>query len=55
MSIVSTLYRSSLIAALAALAALLASPSLAQEIGVYSGRHYNTDKELYKQFTKQTG
>jgi len=46
------LYRSSLIAALAA---LLASPSLAQEIGVYSGRHYNTDKELYKQFTKQTG
>ena len=50
--IVSTLYRSSLIAALAA---LLASPSLAQEIGVYSGRHYNTDKELYKQFTKQTG
>ncbi|MFZ9850076.1 MAG: extracellular solute-binding protein [Vulcanococcus sp.] len=26
-----------------------------QEIGVYSGRHYNTDKELYKQFTARTG
>lgn len=24
-------------------------------IDVYSGRHYNTDKELYKQFTKETG
>lgn len=25
------------------------------EIGVYSGRHYNTDKALYKQFTALTG
>jgi len=25
------------------------------EIGVYSGRHYNTDQELYKQFTAETG
>jgi iron(III) transport system substrate-binding protein len=25
------------------------------EIGVYSGRHYNTDKELYRQFTARTG
>lgn len=25
------------------------------EIGVYSGRHYNTDKELYRQFTALTG
>ena len=24
-------------------------------LGVYSGRHYNTDKQLYKQFTAQTG
>ena len=24
-------------------------------LGVYSGRHYNTDKALYKQFTDQTG
>jgi iron(III) transport system substrate-binding protein len=24
-------------------------------IGVYSGRHYNTDKELYRQFTARTG
>ena len=26
-----------------------------QEIGVYSGRHYNTDKALYQQFTARTG
>lgn len=25
------------------------------EIGVYSGRHYNTDKTLYRQFTAKTG
>ncbi|MGL6135283.1 MAG: iron ABC transporter substrate-binding protein, partial [Prochlorococcaceae cyanobacterium] len=27
----------------------------AKEVNVYSGRHYNTDKELYAQFTRQTG
>lgn len=27
----------------------------AQEIGVYSGRHYNTDQALYAQFTARTG
>ena len=27
----------------------------AREIGVYSGRHYNTDKALYQAFTKATG
>ncbi|MEB3264222.1 MAG: extracellular solute-binding protein [Synechococcus sp.] len=27
----------------------------AKEIGVYSGRHYNTDKELYRQFEQRTG
>ncbi|MCS5698260.1 extracellular solute-binding protein [Cyanobium sp. FGCU-52] len=26
-----------------------------REIGVYSGRHYNTDKELYARFTERTG
>jgi iron(III) transport system substrate-binding protein len=26
-----------------------------QEIGVYSGRHYNSDKQLYQQFTARTG
>ena len=25
------------------------------EIGVYSGRHYNTDKALYREFTRRTG
>jgi iron(III) transport system substrate-binding protein len=29
--------------------------SRAQQVNVYSGRHYNTDKELYAQFTRQTG
>ncbi|MFM8525051.1 MAG: extracellular solute-binding protein [Cyanobacteriota bacterium] len=27
----------------------------AREIGVYSGRHYNTDKALYQAFTRATG
>ena len=26
-----------------------------QEVNVYSGRHYNTDKELYAEFTRRTG
>ncbi len=36
----------------------LSRPALAQptrSIGVYSGRHYNTDKALYKEFTRRTG
>ena len=33
----------------------LGLPSLANEVGVYSGRHYNSDQELYKQFTAKTG
>ena len=32
-----------------------AGDSAGQTIGVYSGRHYNTDKELYRQFTARTG
>jgi iron(III) transport system substrate-binding protein len=27
----------------------------ADEIGVYSGRHYNTDQALYQEFTRRTG
>jgi iron(III) transport system substrate-binding protein len=36
---------------------LASVPARAQpmEIGVYSGRHYNTDKALYKRFTASTG
>lgn len=33
-------------------AAISAAPA---EIGVYSGRHYNTDKALYQEFTRRTG
>lgn len=38
-----------------ALAAGGAARAEGQEIGVYSGRHYNTDQALYAQFTAQTG
>jgi iron(III) transport system substrate-binding protein len=31
------------------------SGSAPTTIGVYSGRHYNTDKELYRRFTEKTG
>jgi iron(III) transport system substrate-binding protein len=36
-------------------AAAGASRAQSNEIGVYSGRHYNTDKQLYQQFTAKTG
>ena len=40
-----------------AVAAALQEPSRSAEaeIGVYSGRHYNTDKALYREFTRRTG
>ena len=37
-----------------ALAALTA-PAFAQEINLYSSRHYDTDERLYSDFTEQTG
>ena len=41
----------------AAVLAVLQQPARSQqlEIGVYSGRHYNTDKALYREFTRRTG
>ena len=29
--------------------------TFAKEVRVYSGRHYNTDRQIYKQFSKETG
>jgi iron(III) transport system substrate-binding protein len=41
------------------LASAIGAASLAQsrvqEVNVYSGRHYNTDKQLYREFTRRTG
>jgi iron(III) transport system substrate-binding protein len=39
----------------AALAALVAGQAAAQEVNVYSSRHYNTDQALYDEFTEATG
>ncbi len=43
----------------ASLAGAIGAASLAQnsvqEVNVYSGRHYNTDKQLYTEFTRRTG
>lgn len=36
-------------------AVVLASSLIANEVNVYSSRHYDTDKELYKMFEKETG
>jgi len=36
-------------------AVLMAAPALAQEVNVYSSRHYDTDQALYDNFTEQTG
>ena len=34
---------------------LAASPALAQELNLYSSRHYDTDERLYSDFTEATG
>ena len=50
-------WRAGLVVLLLASSSLLAScrrPG-GQVIGVYSGRHYNTDQELYDRFTAETG
>ena len=46
-----------LIASTLFLASGLTFPStgFASEVRVYSGRHYNTDRQIYKQFAKDTG
>ena len=31
------------------------SPSFAREVRVYSGRHYNTDRQVFKTFSEKTG
>ena len=36
-------------------ASLSAAPAMAEEINVYSSRHYDTDLALYENFTEQTG
>jgi iron(III) transport system substrate-binding protein len=41
--------------AAAALFTVAAHPSLAAEINVYTGRHYETDVQLYKAFEEKTG
>ncbi len=42
---------------LLALPTLLAAPALAQDrvVNIYSARHYDTDRELWEGFTRQTG
>lgn len=41
--------------AAAALAAGLAGPAMAQEVNLYSSRHYDADDQLYDMFTDATG
>ena len=31
------------------------SSALAREVRVYSGRHYNTDRQVFKKFSQETG
>ncbi len=37
------------------LMAALATPAMAQELNLYSARHYDTDLRLYENFTRETG
>lgn len=44
------------LAGLALIASLASiSPSSAREVRVYSGRHYNTDRQVFKTFSEKTG
>lgn len=43
------------IALVATLAATAALPALADEVNIYSSRHYDTDEHLYSNFTDATG
>ena len=46
---------SALVLAIGALLGACSGPETTSQIGVYSGRHYNTDKDLYERFTEATG
>jgi iron(III) transport system substrate-binding protein len=39
----------------AGLAAIAAFPAVADEVNIYSSRHYDTDEQLYSDFTEATG
>ena len=39
----------------AAVGSMLPNKSLAREVRVYSGRHYNTDRQVFKKFSEETG
>lgn len=43
------------IGAIALAAGLLATPAAAQELNIYSARHYDSDEALYAAFTERTG
>ena len=49
--------QSSLLLAVLAIGIPLANtlPGFAKEVRVYSGRHYNTDRQVFKTFSKNTG
>jgi iron(III) transport system substrate-binding protein len=40
---------------IAALALVMAAPAAADEVNIYSSRHYDTDEQLYSDFTEATG
>ena len=49
-------FKTALKASLAATALMaLAAPALAQEVNLYSSRHYDSDNALYEAFTEETG
>ena len=46
---------SSLRVTLAGILAATALPAAADEVNIYSSRHYDTDEALYSDFTAETG
>jgi len=49
------LFKSGVLALAFAAASLGAGAAAAQELNIFNSRHYNTDRALYDNFTKQTG
>ena len=55
MNLIKRLFTSAIVSSLLVSSSFNFVKASDREVRVYSGRHYNTDKEIYKKFTNETG
>ena len=55
MNVIKRLFTSAVAGSLFVCAGLSYAKASEREVRIYSGRHYNTDKQIYKQFAEETG